>query len=80
VQTIEIEEEQGRKQSQTQEICFKVRAPSFTSPHLPREGFSLSTKDHSTKEHPQKNYNGLYKIGVYNSNSQSFAQKVSQSQ
>ena len=40
---------QERKQSQTQMICFEVRAPISTSPPSPREEFLLSTKDLSQK-------------------------------
>jgi len=51
----------------------KLYVSAFT-----REGFSLSTKDLSTKEPLQRNYNGLHKIGVQNSNSQSSTKEVAQ--
>ena len=63
------------EQSKRKNNCFEVQAPSSTSPPSPREEFSLSTKNLSTKEPPQRNYNSLYKGGVHNSNSQSSTQK-----
>jgi len=61
--------EQERKQSQTQMISFEVRTPRSTPPPSPREGFTLPTKDFFTNEPPQRNYNGLHKTEVHNSNS-----------
>ena len=46
-------------QSQTQEIFFEVRATCFMSPPSPREGFSLSIKDH-TKELQWSTYDPEY--------------------
>ena len=57
VQAIELEWEQEKKQSQTQEICFEIRAQISTSLPSPREGFSLSAKKTFTKK-----LEGLYKI------------------
>ena len=53
----------------------KLYVPDFTAWRI-----SLSTKDLFTKEPPQRNYNGLYKIEVHNCNSQSSTQEAAQRQ
>jgi len=50
-------------------IYFEVRAPSSTSPPSPREGFPHSLGIFLQRSHKKRNYNGLHKTRVHNSNS-----------
>jgi len=74
---IEVEARVRESQSQTQGVYFEVRATSSMSLSSPREGFSPSIKNHHKGAKTTMVYT---RLGVHNSNFQSSAQEVAQSQ